>query len=235
MSDVFRIVLVMLAAVALLCVGWRWLSLWGYGVVGAAWWVAIGVEWVTVRVLRRFVRSPAFEASWWRSVTLLGVVAGASLAYWVHASLFGPWVQRQLLHALTPVSGVPEDGLWLRVASVQAGTSGAPLLSAASAVMLFVILFPSLGFGLALVSGLNRQPSPVEVRNQASYAGCALAICLIVHAVLWYSPLGPIWVDWLNTIMRTWTYVGISIGLVTLVSLKTHGLPRKNTRTREEE
>ncbi len=218
MQQAFGIVVLFLFCALLLGLAVSIGSRWGLMVVGMPWMASRAVVWKLMPVVRMVIRSPMLEATLWRVVTLVGVAVGAAMAFWVHYKLFGVWAQRQLVNLVAPLPGeAPSVGLFDRVATFKLGGSGAPLLNGAAAVLLAIVLIPSFGFVAAVYRGARDHEAAFQIRNHVAYATAALGVCVAMHALLWYTPMGPSFVEVLDGLVPPWVYVGVAVGSMAVV------------------
>jgi hypothetical protein len=201
-------------------------SSWGVWVVGMPWMASRAIVWRLTVVVRLVIRSPILEASLWRVGTLLGVAVGAAMAFWVHYKLFGVWTQRQLVHLVAPLPGeAPSHGLFHRVATFKLGPGGAPLFDGSAAVLLAIVLIPSLGFVAGVYKGAKRHQAAFQIRNHVAYATASLGVCVAVQVILWYTSLGSSLVEILDGVCPAWVYVGVAVGVMKTVLQRFSDVP----------
>lgn len=186
---------------------------WSVVVVGAPFRIfsrlATAARWATESVAH------APEAGWrlWKGIALVGIVASTTLAFWMHTSYHRSFIEKGRAHAAAqtggaaapkpdPLSDFVPEVVWTSPADGPVG------------FLCFLFFLPIAAMHVPIFRNRFRLMTESEMEGHFGFAAMALGLSLLVHAALFYTPLGGLVYQGLNAITNPGMYVGVLFAVI---------------------
>lgn len=155
------------------------------------------------------------EAGWrlWKGIALVGIVASTTLGFWMHTTYYRSFIDMGKAHAAArtgEVAAPKPDALSDFVPQV-VWTS---LTDRPVGLLCFLFFLPVAAMHVPIFRNRFRLMSESEVEGHFGFAAMALGLSLLVHAVLFYTPLGGLVYQGLNTVTNAGMYVGVLFAVI---------------------
>lgn len=215
MDDQRQVAGEILKMVGSFCLAGLAVYIWGVLVVGTPFRVfaRLGtlVQWTTRSVVYR----PARSAQLWKALALVGIAASTTLAFWMHSAYYRSFIDNGRAYRAAKAGAEPatqSDPLSDFVPGVEwtAPTSW-PI-----GVMCFLFFLPIAALHVPILRNRFRLMSECEIEGHYSFAAMALGLSLLVHAGLFYTPLGGLVYQGLNAITNAGVYLGVVLAIIVL-------------------
>lgn len=186
---------------------------WSVVVVGAPFRVfarlATAARWATESVAH------APELGWrlWKGIALVGIAASTTLGFWVHTTYYRSFIDKGRAHAAAkageavaprpdPLSDFVPEVVWTSPTDRPIG------------LLCFLFFLPIAAMLVPIFRNRFRLMSESEMESHFGFASMAIGLSLLVHAALFYTPLGGLVYQGLNAVTNAGMYLGVLFAVI---------------------